>query len=120
MNPLRRLYKRSHRLRRFIRRRKDAITYRLARFGLWLPRLVSLPRALALADRVGDAAYFILPKTRRRALEHLGIAFGDAMPLATRAQIARASFRNAARCFVELAKFDDIAPRFDEYASIEG
>jgi KDO2-lipid IV(A) lauroyltransferase len=120
MNFLRRLYKRSHRLRRFVRRRKDAVTYHLARFGLWLPRLVSLPRALALADRVGDLAYGVLPTTRQRALEHLIIAFGDSLSAADRERIARASFRNAARCFVELAKFDTIAPRFDEYATIDG
>lgn len=120
MNPLRRIYKRSHRLRRFVRRRKDGVTYHLARFGLWLPRLVSLPRALALADHIGDLLYAILPTTRQRALEHLAIAFGNSVPPATRERIARASFRNAARCFVELAKFDDIAPRFEEYASIEG
>ncbi len=42
VNPVRRLYRHSHRLRRFIRRRKDAITYHAARFALWLPRQVSL------------------------------------------------------------------------------
>lgn len=120
MNPLRRLYKRSHALRRFVRRRKDAVTYHVARFGLWLPRLVSLPRALAIADRIGDLIYFALPETRRLALEHLAIAFGDTLPLATRERIARASLRNAARCFVELAKFDAIEPQFDDYVSIEG
>jgi len=120
MNPLRRLYKRSHGLRRFIRRRKDAVTYHAARFALWLPRLVSLPRALALADRIGDLAYAALPKTRQRALDHLAIAFGDTLPLATRERIVRAALRNAARCFVELAKFDDIQPRFDDYVSVEG
>jgi KDO2-lipid IV(A) lauroyltransferase len=120
MNPLRRIYKRSHALRRFVRRRKDAVTYHVARFGLWLPRLVSLPRALALADRIGDLIYFALPETRRLALEHLAIAFGDTLPLATRERIARAALRNAARCFVELAKFDTIEPHFDDYVSIEG
>jgi len=120
MNPLRRIYKRSHALRRFVRRRKDAVTYHVARFGLWLPRLVSLPRALALADRIGDLIYFALPETRRLSLEHLAIAFGDSLPLATRERIARAALRNAARCFVELAKFDAIEPHFDDYVSIEG
>jgi KDO2-lipid IV(A) lauroyltransferase len=120
MNPLRRIYKRSHRLRRFVRRRKDAVAYHLARFALWLPRTVSLPRALALADRVGDLIYLALPGTRRLALEHLALAFGDALPAAARERIARASFRNAARCFVELAKFDEIRPYFDDYTSIEG
>lgn len=120
MNPLRRLYKRSHRLRRFVRRRKDAAVYHLARLALWLPRMVSLPRALALADRVGDLIYAVLPGMRRLALDHLTLAFGDQLPAADRERIARASFRNVARCFVELAKFDVIRERFDEYAEVEG
>jgi len=120
VNPFRRIYKRSHRLRRFIRRRKDAMTYQLARFALWVPRTVTLPRALALADRIGDVIYVALPATRRLALDHLDIAFGSILSPANREHIARASFRNAARCFVELAKFDDIRERFDDYTSVEG
>jgi Kdo2-lipid IVA lauroyltransferase/acyltransferase len=120
VNPLRRLYKRSPRLRRAIRQHKDAATYHLARFALWLPRTVSLTRALALADRIGDLTYFTLSGTRRLALEHLAIAFGDTLPLEARERIARASFRNAARCFVELAKFEDIREHFDEYTSVVG
>jgi KDO2-lipid IV(A) lauroyltransferase len=119
MSSIGRLYKRS-RLRRFIRRRKDAVTYHLARCALWPPRAVSLPRALAIADRVGDVIYRALPDARRLALEHLAIAFGDTVSVAAREQIARASYRNAARCFVEVAKFDEIRLHFDEYASIEG
>lgn len=120
MNPFRRIYKRSHRLRRFIRRRKDAVTYQLARFALWVPRTMSLPRALALADRIGDVLYATLPRTRRLALEHLEIAFGETLTAAHREHIARASFRNVARCFIELAKFEEIRQHFDEYTSIDG
>jgi Kdo2-lipid IVA lauroyltransferase/acyltransferase len=120
MNPLRRLYKRSHRLRRFVRRRKDAAVYQLVRFALWLPRRVSLPRALALADRVGDLIYATLSQTRQLALDHLTLAFGEQLSVSEREQIARASFRNVARCFVELAKFDVIRERFDDYAEIDG
>jgi KDO2-lipid IV(A) lauroyltransferase len=120
MNPIRRIYKRSPRLRRFIRRRKDALSYYLTRFALWLPRTMSLPRALAFADRIGDLVYVALPGTRRLALEHLSLAYGQTLPAATREHIARASFRNAARCFIELAKFDEIRAHFDEYASVEG
>src|SRR5262245_871658 len=108
MNPLRRLYKRSHRLRRFIRRRKDALTFHAARFALWVPRQLSLERALSLADRIGDLAYALLSKTRRLSLEHLEIAFGTQLSAAQREHIARASLRNAARCFVEIAKIDEI------------
>ena len=113
MKPLRRVYKRSPRLRRFIRQRKDAVSYQLARFALWVPRTMSLPRALALADRIGDLIYVALPQTRRLALSHLELAFGDSLSESGRARIARASFRNAARCFVELAHFDHILAHFD-------
>jgi KDO2-lipid IV(A) lauroyltransferase len=105
---------------RVFRERKDAATYHLARFALALPRAVSLTRALTLADRVGDLIYFALPGTRRLALEHLAIAFGDTLSVEAREQIARASFRNVARCFVELAKFDAIREQFDDYTSVVG
>jgi len=120
VNPLRRWYKRSPRLRRAFRENKDAGTYHLARFALMLPRAVRLERALVLADRIGDLVYFALPGTRRLALEHLTIAFGDTLSSAERERIARASLRNAARCFVELAKFAEIRDRFDDYASVVG
>jgi KDO2-lipid IV(A) lauroyltransferase len=118
-SALRRRYKRSW-LRRFVRRRRNAALYHLTRAALLPPRAVSLPRALAIADRAGDLAYPALPGIRRLALDHLAIAFGDTLSAAAREAIAREAYRNAARCFVELAKMDDIRQRFDEYASIEG
>jgi KDO2-lipid IV(A) lauroyltransferase len=120
MSPLRRLYKRSHRLRRIIRRRKDALTFHAARVALWVPRQLSLERALRLADRIGDLAYVLLSKTRRLSLEHLEVAFGDQLSAAQRTRLARASLRNAARCFVEIAKMEEIRASFEGYASVEG
>lgn len=120
MNPVRRIYRRWHGLRRFIRRRKDALLYHLVRAVLWVLRQLSLPRALAIADRLGNLAYDALPKTRQLALDHLEIAFGQTKPLAERQAIARAALRNAARCFVELAKMEEIRPHLAEYASTEG
>lgn len=120
MNPLRRLYKRSHRLRRAIRRRKDGLTYHAARLALWLPRQVSLERALALADRAGDLIYAASAKTRERSLASLTIAFGDSKSPAEKEAIARAALRNAARCLVEVAKMEEIRPQLDRYGSIEG
>jgi KDO2-lipid IV(A) lauroyltransferase len=108
------------RCRRFIRHRKDALAYHGARLALAVPRPFSLERALALADRVGDAGYFALPELRRLALEHLDIAFGGALARGQREHLARASMRNAARCFIELAKIEEVRDRFDEYTSAEG
>ncbi|MEO8602467.1 MAG: lysophospholipid acyltransferase family protein [bacterium] len=120
MNPIRRYYKRNRRLRRFIRRRKDAVTYYAARVAFWLPRQVSLDRALRLADRFGDLAYRFSGETRRLSLAHLDLAYGDELTADAKRDIARAALRNAARCFVELTHMDAIRAHFDDYASVEG
>lgn len=120
MNPLRRLSRRSHRLRRFIRRRKDALTYQAARFALWLPRQVSLDTGLRLADRAGDLIYRFDRKTRERALAHLELAYGGELSAAAKERIARAALRNAARVFVEVTHMEDLKPRFDDYVTVEG
>ena len=117
---LRSLYRRSPRLRRVIRRRKQAFTYWLARFALWVPNRVSLERSLALADRAGDLAYVALRRTRQLSLEHIEIALGPSVPRAAREQIVRAALRNLARCFCEVAKIEEIRPRLAEYVEVEG
>jgi KDO2-lipid IV(A) lauroyltransferase len=118
--PIRRLYRRYPALRQFVRRRKDAITYHSARFALWLPRQVSLDRALRIADRIGDLAYRFDGTTRRRALANLDLAYRDTLTRAEKEAIARGALRNAARCFVELTHIEDIRAHFDDYASVEG
>lgn len=118
MTRLRRAIRR--RIRPHTRRFKDAATYWLALAAIWVPRQLSLPRALVLADRVGDLLYFVLYGTRRLALSHIAQALGDSLSEGAQRAVVRESFRNVARCLVELAKFDEIRPRFDEYASSEG
>jgi KDO2-lipid IV(A) lauroyltransferase len=120
VNPLRRLYRRSHRLRRFVRRRKDALTYHAARLALWLPRQLPLATALRLADRIGDLVYAVDRRTRERALAHLDLAYGDELSAAAREHIARAALRNAARCFVEVTHMEQLKTRFDDYVTVEG
>lgn len=120
MSPLRRLYRRSHRLRRFVRRRKDALTYHAARLALWVPRQLPLDTALRLADRIGDLIYAVDRKTRERALAHLDIAYGETLPGAEKERIARAALRNAARCFVEVTHMEDLKARFGAYVTVEG
>jgi KDO2-lipid IV(A) lauroyltransferase len=82
--------------------------------------LLSLDRALSLADRVGDLLYVLLRGTRKLALQHIEMALADSVRAKTRERIVRASFRNVARCFCELAKFDVIRERLDDYVEVEG
>ncbi len=111
MNPIRRYYKSSPRLRRLSRQIKNAFIGNAARFALWSIGLLSLERALAFGDFVGATAYRLLGGSRRLALEHLELAFGDQLTPRVRERVARTAFINAARSFCELAKIDMILRR---------
>lgn len=117
---LRRLYRSSPWLRRRVRAAKNRVSFDLVRLATWYVRRRSLDEALALADRMGDTFYALSPGTRRLALEHLALAFGEALTPAARERIARACFRNILRCFAEVVKFDEIRSRLDDYISVEG
>jgi KDO2-lipid IV(A) lauroyltransferase len=114
------LLRRSPRLRRAIRRRKAALDYWAARFALALPRPLPLERALVLADRTGDLVYLLAPRLRRLSLEHIEIALGDSLSRAALEHVVRAAFRNIARCFCEIAKFDAILPQLETYVEVDG
>lgn len=64
-------------------------------------------------------AYCILGRERRRALQHLGVAF-PGMALRVRTRIAREAFRNAGRSFVELAQWRRLSKGLSEWVTIEG
>jgi len=119
-NPLRRLYKRSPRLRRTLRRLKNAGVAAVAAGALWLIGRVSLERALRWGERTGALLYRVLRKPRRLAHEHLSAVFGAQLSEAARTHLARASFMNIGRCFCELAQIDVIRARQDEYVEVEG
>jgi KDO2-lipid IV(A) lauroyltransferase len=116
---LRRLYKASPRLRRLSRRARSAVLGSLVRAALAALSKLSLERALWLGARVGGVMYRALPGMRRLALEHLELAFGDALSVQERERIARAAVENAGRCFCELAKIDEIRRRPD-YIEFDG
>jgi Kdo2-lipid IVA lauroyltransferase/acyltransferase len=119
-NPLRRLHRISPRLRRLVRRTKNALIGGLTGGALWLVGCVSLDQALRLGERFGALAYFFLRTPRRLAHEHLQFAFGNELTPAGREHLARASFINIARSFCELAKIDAIRDRMNEYVEVEG
>jgi len=118
--PLQRFYRSIPPLHRAIRFLKNAATYWLARFAIWLVGLLPLKRALALGDHTGTVLYHLLRQPRRLALEHLELVFGDRLSAAQRQDIALAAFQNSARCFCEAAKLDEIRPHFEEYVTVEG
>lgn len=119
-NSLRRLYKGSQRLRRLSRRLKNAVETAAASCALWGLGRLSLERALRLGERTGALLYRVLRTPRRRALEHLQVAFEDQLTPTGREHLARASFVNIARSFCELAKLDEIRRRRDEYFEVDG
>jgi KDO2-lipid IV(A) lauroyltransferase len=117
---LRCFYKNSLRLRRLVRRLKNAAVAGGARFALALLGRLSLERALQVGEKTGALLYRLLRGSRRLALEHLRLAFGDQLSPTARAHLARASFINIARSFCEVAKIDDIRARREEYFEVEG
>jgi KDO2-lipid IV(A) lauroyltransferase len=119
-NPLRHLYKRSYRLRRIVRRVKNAAVYWPTRWVLWAIDRMPLDRALALGERAGALLFHLLRAPRRLALEHVRLAFGDALSPAARERLARASFINIARCFCEVAKIEEIRASLDSYIDADG
>jgi Kdo2-lipid IVA lauroyltransferase/acyltransferase len=119
-NPLRRLYKGSPRVRRIARGAKNGAVVGAARMALWLIGKLSLDRALRLAERIGALLYRVLRTPRRLVDAHLQIAFGETLAPAARVHLARASFINIARCFVELAEIDAVRARRDTYFEVEG
>ncbi len=116
---LRSFYKSSPRLRRLWRSSKNQLTYWPARGAMALVAALPLSAALRLGEGVGALIYSLLPSLRRLSDEHLRLAFGDSLSPAERRRIARAAVMNAARSFCEIAKFDAIAPRIDDYVELD-
>ncbi len=116
----RRIYKKSPRLRRFVRRVKNGAVTGAARFALALLARLSLERALRVGEHIGALLYRLLRQSRHLALEHVRVAFGDELSPAAREHLARASFVNIARSFCELAKIDEIRARCADYIELDG
>ncbi len=66
-----------------------------------LGHALPLPTARALGSALGLAAYALLGRQRRLAQTHLTEALGDALSPSQRARVARGTFRNLGRTFME-------------------
>jgi KDO2-lipid IV(A) lauroyltransferase len=85
----------------------------------FLPVLSRLPLrvAVALGAAFGFLAWYLVPKERRLALEHLAIAFPQASG-AERRRIGRASFVNLGRSALELACVEGFQARLSQVVEL--
>lgn len=95
--------------KRFIKTAKRArrsfypvATRLLSHWVLMLPERL----AKAMGNWVGDAAFFILAKHRRSALEHLSMALGERWDKASLSYTARMCFRNLALTAIECVRLE--------------
>jgi KDO2-lipid IV(A) lauroyltransferase len=108
------------RLRKFRKRRRDDLLYALALFAVWLFRFLPLSLGILIGGMLGGFAYFILPRERNRALEHLAIAFPSEMSLPERRRVARRCFQNLGKNAVELVNFPRLKRDLDRMITVEG
>ncbi len=81
--------------------------------------VLPLELAVSIGAALGAMAYRVLARDRRRALEHLAMAF-PGIAATTRARFACEAFRNAGRSFAELAQWEYVRGRLDELVTFEG
>jgi len=73
---------------------------------------------LGVGRALGRAAYLVLARPRRLAIEHLGVAFPE-LDVGARRCLARSTFRHAGESFAELALWPQLAAQ-PEYVIVEG
>ncbi len=111
---------RKDRWRRFLQRRKNDLIFGLAVAGLWIFRALPQALALRLARKLGSLSYYLLSRERKRALEHLRIAFPREMSEGQRRQVARRSFEHLAMNAAELAQSRKIRSKLESYVTVAG
>jgi KDO2-lipid IV(A) lauroyltransferase len=97
-------------VRRAWKRVKNDLLYAGFRVLVAFLRALPVETGTRLGAWAGTAAYFFVRPDRRRALDHLALAFG-----AERHRIARACFAHLGMCFVEFLNFDRLRDRLDTY-----
>ncbi len=99
---------------------KNHLVYLLALLGVTLCRGVPHGLGMRLGGWFGGLAYYILPRDRHRALEHLQIAFSGEKDRAERQRIARGCFENLGRNAVEVVNLSRIRKDIDHRVTILG
>jgi KDO2-lipid IV(A) lauroyltransferase len=107
-------------LRKLRKKIRDDFLYLLALTGTRLFRRLPLSLGIRIGGVLGIAAYFLLPKERARAREHLDIAFSSELSLRQRKSIALRCFGNLGRSAVELLNFSRLKDELDRWVTLEG
>ncbi len=108
------------RLRETRKKRRNDLLYALALGAVRLFRLIPLSLGIRIGGVLGWAAYFLLPRERRRALAHLDIAFSAEKSPRERKRIAEECFRNLGKNAVELVNFPRLKRDLDRWIRLEG
>lgn len=109
-----------YRIRKFLQRRQNDLLYLLSLMGLALCRLLPSSVGIRLGGFLGDVAFYILPRERNRALEHISIAFPTDKNLSEKREIAKSCFRNLGKNAVEFVNFHRIKKDLDRNITLEG
>jgi KDO2-lipid IV(A) lauroyltransferase len=107
-------------LRRFRKKRRDDLLYALALAAVRLFRTLPLSLGINIGGLFGRLAYYLLPRERRRALEHLAVAFSAETNQQERKRIAGRCFGNLGKNAVELVNFPRVKDDLDRWITLEG
>lgn len=99
---------------------RNALLHRGLRLASALGRRLSLPAARRWGRRVGNLAWHLVPRERRKALRGLEIAFPEKSPR-ERETIARAAFQHLGISLFEIAWLPNLTPDlFGRLTRLEG
>jgi KDO2-lipid IV(A) lauroyltransferase len=106
--------------KKWLQKRKNDLIYLSALFGVTLCRAIPHGWGMRLGGVLGMLGYYLIPRERRRTLEHLRIAFSGEKGLAERKRIARNSFCNMGKNVVEMVNLSRVRPDLDRRVILEG
>lgn len=110
-------YKNTPWFRSAMRRTKDTALYAAVRLALGLVHLMPFAMAMWVAERIAGVVFRVMPSLGELSARNMAIALPGTTP-EERRRIAREATISAARILIEIAKFDDIRPRIDDYVEV--
>jgi KDO2-lipid IV(A) lauroyltransferase len=97
------------------------LLYACLRLLMLLGSVLPYRVAVSLGAAIGRFGWYVLlPRERRKTLEHLRLAFGNEKTEAELEQIGASTFDHYGRCAAEWVKIDHLIAHLDHYISVEG